>query len=194
MKRIGLLTGLLVLINVLPLEGALQFDRAAIARGELWRLFTGNLVHFSTAHFLLDLSVILMTGWFVRRRLWWTVLVGGWAIGAGQFFLAPEIDIYRGLSGISVALTAMLVARGCTGPDRGFSIGLGILLTLKLLWEMSGGVFLGTALEIGNMGEAAPLAHLIGALTGLAGAFLSGEGSKGSSGSVKKAFPAPEMM
>ena len=43
------------------------------------------------------------------------------------------------------------------------------------------------------MGDPAPLAHLIGALTGVAGALLPGKGPKGLSGFFKNSAPTPEM-
>src|SRR4051812_25687175 len=56
----------------------LIYDRAAILHGELWRLWTGHLVHFSNSHLLLDASVcgivLLSRTTFAKRDgLWFLV-------------------------------------------------------------------------------------------------------------------------
>lgn len=40
----------------------MEFDRASILKGEIWRLFTGHLVHWSAEHFYLDALVFMVQG------------------------------------------------------------------------------------------------------------------------------------
>ena len=52
-----------VVVHVLPgAAGALQYDRTALARGEVWRLFTAHLAHFSGNHLAWDATVALVLG------------------------------------------------------------------------------------------------------------------------------------
>ena len=74
------------LLLVLPLAFAIHlapgffrawlvYDRTALVHGELWRLWTGHLVHFSNSHLLLDTFVsaivLLSLSRFAKRdRVW----------------------------------------------------------------------------------------------------------------------------
>lgn len=68
----------LVLLNLGLLPGApawavqllhgLQYDRRAVLDGELWRLLTGNLVHWSLPHFTLDLGAFFIVGLLWERH------------------------------------------------------------------------------------------------------------------------------
>ncbi|HEX9171332.1 MAG TPA: rhomboid family intramembrane serine protease, partial [Telluria sp.] len=47
----------------------MEFDRSAIPAGQLWRLWSGHLVHFSVPHALGDALVLLAAGLSVERAL-----------------------------------------------------------------------------------------------------------------------------
>ena len=176
------LTGALVALNVglfiestfaASLIHGLQFDRSAILGGELWRIVTGNLVHWSTEHFLLDVGSFLVLGMFCERTLgrrYVGVLAGAaLAVGASLMILAPELAIYRGLSGVvSGQFAAALAAEFGQAPaDRRKWIWLlpatGIF-AVKIAFEcITGQMFFGTE-ALGDIGTPVPLAHLVGVL------------------------------
>jgi rhomboid family GlyGly-CTERM serine protease len=85
------------------LSEILVYDRRAILGGELWRLCTAPLVHFSPGHLLWNLSVFGAAGWMIEAsgyRGFWRVC--GWAAGVpGLIFLfaIPDLARYGGLSG-----------------------------------------------------------------------------------------------
>jgi rhomboid family GlyGly-CTERM serine protease len=88
----------------------LQFDGRAVRAGELWRLVTANLVHFSLNHFLLDVSVFLVLGTmyepYFRGRYPWLLLVMGLAGSLGGLLVWPANTICRGLSAVDSGLFA----------------------------------------------------------------------------------------
>ena len=58
-----------LLASLLPgLGGALEFARAPIGNGEIWRLVSGQLVHWTPRMALLDLGAVLILGVWVERR------------------------------------------------------------------------------------------------------------------------------
>ena len=46
---------------------ALEYHRDGVAAGELWRLLTGQLVHWSTAMLMADFAVLLVAGFLLAR-------------------------------------------------------------------------------------------------------------------------------
>ena len=49
--------GLLLISNVLP-GSLLEYDRSAIARGEWWRLWSGQFCHWSALHLFGNLAAL----------------------------------------------------------------------------------------------------------------------------------------
>jgi len=91
-----------------PLSDRLAYDRTAIQAGEIWRLLTGHLTHYSAEHLLWDALMFVVLGVLVERRhrcsFVSTVLASATAITAVLWFAHPEVAAYRGLSGIDSAL------------------------------------------------------------------------------------------
>jgi rhomboid family GlyGly-CTERM serine protease len=94
----------------------LVYDRAAISHGEIWRLLTGNLVHFSLAHLLYNLIAWLIIGTIIEFRAYrfFPVLCFSSAllVGITLFILEPELYLYAGLSGVVSAAVAYLCLHG----------------------------------------------------------------------------------
>ena len=86
----------------------LQYDREAIAQGELWRLVTCHLVHFGLEHLVWDTAVFALLAVLCWRlgRVRCLVSLGAatLAIPAVLFVLQPGLPTYRGLSGLDSAL------------------------------------------------------------------------------------------
>jgi rhomboid family GlyGly-CTERM serine protease len=132
----------------------LQFDRHAILHGELWRLVTANLVHWSIEHFLLDAGAFLVVGCLYERYFGrgypWMLLACGLAVGCGVFAMAPELATYRGLSGVDSGqfAAALCVEAGLARRERIRWLWLAPVAALfgaKILWEIgTGRMFFGT--------------------------------------------------
>src|SRR5580698_8778088 len=46
----------------------LVYDRRAILSGQIWRLFTGHWVHFSTSHLVYDSLALGIAGWMIETQ------------------------------------------------------------------------------------------------------------------------------
>ncbi|MGE5855571.1 MAG: rhomboid family intramembrane serine protease, partial [Syntrophaceae bacterium] len=86
-----------------PLATALLYDRGAILGGEIWRLITGPLVHFSRDHLFYNALVFAAAGFLIERRhtllFAHLCLVAFLAGGFCLVLLSPGISVFAGLSG-----------------------------------------------------------------------------------------------
>ena len=108
-----LATGLLALAclaaGLVELAPQFAYDRAGILAGEIWRLWTGHLVHFSAQQLVVDVSALLLAGWLVERERGTgftagVVLLGMPAISIALLLASPQLHEYRGASGVVVLL------------------------------------------------------------------------------------------
>lgn len=155
-------------------EPALQFDRAALARGEFWRLLSGHLCHFGREHLSWDLAVFVGCGAMLepgpRRSLLALLGVAAIAVSAAVWGLQPHLVVYRGLSGVDSALFAALATRiGREGllrrhlPSVFLAAAALIGFAAKSACELLAGE---TVFVVASHFEPVPLAHLVGAATG----------------------------
>lgn len=166
---------------------ALEFHRASMDAGEYWRLITAHLVHFDTDHLRWDVAALLILGSLAERdgrsNFALTLAAAALAIGVGIWAGRPDLETYRGLSGIDSAIFGLVCARLVNDGWRvrhGFSVAVGALalagFTMKCAVEFTGGatVFATTGAGPAPAYVPVPLAHVIGLAIGLAGALLGG--------------------
>lgn len=156
---------------VIPgLASQMVYDRAAILSGEVWRLLTGNWVHFSTRHLLYDLLALGIAGWIIERRGYpyfgLLCVLSALAIGTVLLAIRPEVQSYGGLSGVATAAIIYLALRGVKEPApwRWICIAALILIVGKVLLESITGRFIITAADSAPF-VPLPLSHIVGALT-----------------------------
>jgi rhomboid family GlyGly-CTERM serine protease len=159
----------------LPGGGALlQYDRARVADGEVWRLVTGQMVHWTAPMAVADLTVLLVLGAWLelegRRRAAACALgLGALLAAAGIQFLRPGLSLYRGSSGLASALFVLTCLEALRPPARLSSRVLSacalLLFAAKIAVEMMTGhpLFAG---DLPEMVDAVPLVHLLGGLAG----------------------------
>lgn len=182
MKRLPWFTlgfsALTLAVHFAPALGnVLQFDRAAVAHGQVWRFFTAHLTHFGDDHLRWDLLAFVVLGSLaegISRTAFLTTLgAAAPIITAGVWASQPQFATYRGLSGIDSALFGVVVASlfvaGWRDRHR-FSIAIGGLalagFAAKCAFELTTG---GTVfVDTGGAFAPVPLAHLLGMLTGVA--------------------------
>ena len=157
--------------------GALAWQRAELARGELWRGLTGHLVHGSLVRLLvLDLGLLLVAGaWLERRsRTCFLVAVLGSALAASAALaLLSDVELYIGSSAL---VCGVLGAGGWSffrESDRAWGRGL-VLLAVGLFLVKSAAEALGW-LEHGVVGlpagvKPSVVAHVFGAAGGVVAA------------------------
>jgi rhomboid family GlyGly-CTERM serine protease len=156
----------------------LQYDRSRVADGEIWRLLTGQMVHWTARMAIADLAVLLVLGVWLeregrRRAVSLALGLGAVFVAAGIALLPPRLSFYRGSSGLASALFVLAALEAVRPPARSASRALAagalLLFAAKLAWEITGGhpLFAGGLPEDV---EAMPLIHLLG---GIAGAISS---------------------
>jgi rhomboid family GlyGly-CTERM serine protease len=150
---------------------ALQYDRTSILDGQVWRLITGNLVHWSFEHFALDVGAFLVVGFLyepiIRRIYPWLMLAAASTVGVVLFLFQPELTIYRGLSGVDSGQFATALGIECLlawrQQRRWLWVGpAAAIFVLKILYECgTGRLFFGTE-SLGDIGRPVPLSHAAG--------------------------------
>lgn len=94
----------------------LLYDRAAIAEGGWWRIWTGHLVHFGWPHFVADAGLFVILGWLLdARHAWFTrtaLLVMPAFISAILYWFDPDMSRYGGLSAVNLGLLLYLALQG----------------------------------------------------------------------------------
>lgn len=149
-----------------PFRDALSYQRAAIAAGEWWRVFTAHLVHLDPGHAVLNgLGLVLMWALFARdySPLRWLAIywVSALTISLGLYVFDPQIEWYVGASG---ALHGVMAAGTLAHLRRRDLDGwiLAVFIVAKLSYEQFAGQmpFAGAANTVVD-------AHLYGAIGGL---------------------------
>ncbi len=162
---------------------AWEFDRDALAQGELWRLVTGHLTHWNFDHLFWDLATFLGLSLVCLQRSLRSTLAcwfgSALAISLCIWQWQPDIILYRGLSGIDSALFALL-AVGMLFDARRSQDRVVFRLTLFALVGLAGKigyeVFTGQTLFVDSSAAGfVPLAsaHAVGAIVGGLIAMLS---------------------
>jgi len=159
-----------------PLLKAFEYDRDAILHGQLWRLVSGNLVHWSAEHFWLDVGAFLLLGAafepsFKRSRVSFGnfVLATSLIVGSAMLLALPDMKLYRGLSGVDSGLFAAALLleadQARTSGRRWWYLAPAALAFAgKIVFECwTGELFFGTS-SLGDLGQPVPLAHAAGAI------------------------------
>jgi rhomboid family GlyGly-CTERM serine protease len=149
----------------------LSFDRALIAHGQIWRVFTAHWVHFSSAHLLGNLIILLGAGGWLEYRdrpsAVWTILVSPLTVSIALLAFEPSLRLYAGSSGIASGLLMGLAAFGLRKErsKRWLWCCVVALFAGKVALDLVGHAPMQTEvtpLEVRSL----PLAHLVGAATG----------------------------
>ncbi len=116
----SLFAGIVIAAIVIQLNpawsGGLIYDRAAIGTGEIWRLWTGHLVHFGWAHAVADVGLLLILGHALGRthacfsRLAFAVMP--LFISLCLYVFEPGMARYAGLSALDLGMLLYLAGRG----------------------------------------------------------------------------------
>jgi rhomboid family GlyGly-CTERM serine protease len=173
-----LLTAAALVIYALPGAATmLQYDRTAIAAGELWRILSGHWTHHSASHLFWNvLAFLILAAQCERlnRFSFYTCLTSSAIlIPLALLVTAPQLQINRGLSGIDSALFALLLATLLREEiPRQRLLPLATLCTFLLLFVTKTGYEAVTAqgVFVDSLGDnfvPVPLAHVMGVIIGI---------------------------
>lgn len=148
----------------------LALERDKVHQGEVWRLLTGNFVHFGWAHSLMNLAGFLIfsftfTQELSTRKLGELFLFCPIAVGLCIYAFNPEYTTYAGLSG---AIHGFFVAGLILNKRHSLRFNFILVLALfaKIVIELQPN-YQGTELHSLIPVPVAHEAHLYGALSGL---------------------------
>ena len=149
--------------------------REEIVAGEIWRLLTAHVVHATPSHFAWDLAAFVVLGALCERagRARFVVCLGTSAllIPAALWLWQPSLSSYCGLSGIDSALFALLVAgvlRRAVAARQPSVVVAASLLAAGFVAKVGYEFTTASTVFVTSMGTPVPLAHVIGAVVGLA--------------------------
>jgi hypothetical protein len=133
------------------------------------------LLHWSSNHLLWDLAMFTTLGAIAEvnmsRHYRWTLFLSALLIPAGVMLRHPEMETYRGLSGIDSALFGLIVADLLARRlvERNWKSAFWFsLLLVGLLAKMLVETLAGTNIFVSDTSFVpVPIAHLIGAVIGL---------------------------
>lgn len=169
--------GAIMALELFQPGGLLEYRRALLA-SEPWRLFTAHFVHLSFLHALLNgIALLLLDRLFADRlrprELFGMLAVTPVLISLAFWLLLPELQWYRGLSGVLHAIYfagCVLWLAQAAGRARWLPIAALLGGTAKVLfeqpWDASFPVH--EVLRVAVV----PQAHLVGAIIGAATGLL----------------------
>lgn len=147
-----------------PTMRALRYERDALLDGQVWRAFTGHLVHTSWRHLLVDLAVAsLVVAVYGRHIRPAAIVLCAAGTSAGLFLFAPYSRTYTGLEGILLGLIVFGALEGGRQLRRYWlpAVPLMGLAIVADMWRV------GTAIGEGDEWRAAVLtAWICGAISG----------------------------
>ena len=160
-----------------PAADWLQYDRSAVAGGQLWRIVTCHLTHWSFEHLFWDVTALLFLGFVIeqdkRRRFLTCMGLSAVLIPLSVHACMPELSTYRGLSGIDSAafmlLAVTLLADSWDQRDWGWTLVCTAVMggfAAKTGLEFVTGTTLFVDAAASEM-LPVPLAHVIGAGVGV---------------------------
>lgn len=123
-----------------PWLARVEFNHTAITQGQLWRIITGQWVHFGVNHSLMNglclalvqfqlLSILPLRSWL------WMQAVIQLAVGIG-LLLASDVEIYRGYSGAFCGVLAVGLLLNIS-RDGWLLVAVYVGLLIKILLEQA---------------------------------------------------------
>lgn len=157
-----------------------EYDRTAIAAGELWRVVTCHWMHWSLDHLAWDVvafAMLVMIGWRASaKRLLLALALSAVLIPPAVWIVLPEMGTYRGLSGIDSALFTLVAVtvlkEEAAAGRRGTTLAIVLVVTGfvgKIVFELVTG---GTLFADSSTFVPVPLAHVVGGACGWVAAAL----------------------
>ena len=166
----------LILFSLNDTATLLQYDRTAIAAGEVWRILTSHWIHWSFDHFFWCVITFVALGTVCerlnRKGFILSIILSAILIPAFSWFADPAMELYRGLSGICSTVfmvAALLMMRQALADKNRAGLILPACAVLlffgKILFEFVNG----SAVFVHNSDIFTPVpqVHLAGCIVGI---------------------------
>ena len=145
---------------------ALVYNRQAILNGEMWRIITAPLVHFSGSHLFWNLAVLGIVGCVLEisgcTGLWMVYGFSSLLSGVFCIITLPEVSFYGGLSGLATGAVAYLCFWNLGNTnDKFIWLGILILVAIKIGFEFCTNNTFFTSIDHGFF-KVLPWVHLFG--------------------------------
>lgn len=174
--QLALPVGLLALAALATAHPAFHvwcvLDRDALAVGEVWRLWTGHLAHFSLNHLLVDALVFVLLAGALHhageRALGGVLSIGGAALSVSLLLSDGSLARYGGLSGLNALLTGWLALRWFQAGGRQRALGIVVLATAAGKFALDSAGLGNPSVEFDSNAVPSNLGHWLGLFWGLA--------------------------
>ena len=135
----AIIISLLLLINQF-IQDDLLFLRENIQQGEIWRIWTGNLVHSNYYHLGMNLVgfwlfIFIFKDFLNSTQLFIALALLVTGVGLGLYYLSPELMWYAGISGALYGL--FIVGSVYALLHKDFITGLSVIIVIpvKIIWD-----------------------------------------------------------
>lgn len=168
-SRLGHDESLLRSLFISSPDGGLQGFLPEVRAGEVWRLLTPVLIHFSAAHLLFNMLWLFQLGSMIESRQGHTrfaLLTLAFALGSNlaQYAMSGPVPPFGGMSGVVYGLFGYIWLRGKLDPASGLFIDRQTVV-LMIVWLF--------VCMTGWIGPIANTAHGAGLVLGAGWGYLS---------------------
>ena len=121
-------------------QESLIYSKEAVNAGELWRLWTGHLVHINYKHLLLNciglgIFIVLYNKALSLKMLIIESCILASSISIGLYYLSANIFLYAGLSGLLYGLFTLYSIKAIKLKDYLLGYCVFFLISLKIIWS-----------------------------------------------------------
>jgi len=154
------------------LSGILVYDRSLILSGEIWRLLSGHLVHFSKGHLLSDLLTFAVAGLIIEDRSYpgfgHMCVISAVTVGVVSLLFLPDMYRYGGLSAINISAITYLCLCSLkeNEPKRWVYLIILLLTVFKIIHEIATGQMLFASADNTSI-VPVPFAHFTGIIVAI---------------------------
>jgi rhomboid family GlyGly-CTERM serine protease len=146
----------------------LIYQRDAITQGQLWRLFTGHLLHSNFYHLVMNVAGLLLL-WILHGHFYTAkntaslFLISSLFISVALYYFSPSLHRYVGLSGVLHSLFIFGVMLEMRQKDK-----IAYLLFIGIWLKIANEQFFGASEELAALinAQVAINAHLWGTVVG----------------------------
>ena len=155
------------------LRVSLIYDSQLVASGEIWRIWSGHLIHFGWAHWWADAWLFLLLGRMLERRhprvTYATLLLCPIVTAVALAYFDPTMIRYAGLSTINVTFLIFLCLRGWSIDRTDWFWPAVLILHVVEMWmEIQNGGRGGAMVRFDDpLVKVATTAHLAGFMVGV---------------------------